>query len=415
VEIEATRGGVRLAVLLKARQDYLKKLNTLDPPAAQPEAFWNSIVNEHIQSFLPPSKERPLRLPLWRPRRELMDRAKQLQRYTTALTQDDLALLVEELERADLKPATILIAKSAQLRLRFFDAGEEDYAQAGSTRFGGDPDLPTQWTWPKSSARDLDRTEAVFIAQFNLSQLPKLPDNPLPRRGVMYVFLTQWDDGTPPGFELLHYTGPLSKLKRRPSPPENRIASEYLHALRARKTTCGIRLDIPLADQSFREAIASKCASERDIDEWELIDCLGSLGRPPEERGCLGQWLGFANTPDYQTDLYESVVLSQKGKSGCQYYSSLETFDRRKPAKLGKMTPAEKSKHAQERADVQWYLENQPAIRRAAKAWRLLFNLRSNEAMNLELGDAGSMYCFIRKSDLVKANFSRISSQFEQS
>ncbi|MBS0203244.1 MAG: DUF1963 domain-containing protein [Planctomycetes bacterium] len=414
VEVEVTHGGVRPKNLFKFKEQYLKKLTTLDAPAAAQGAFWSNTADQHVASCLPEPVERPLRLPLRRPRQALMTRAAELHPVAPALTIDDLALLLDELESARLSSADQMIAQSAQLRLRFFDAGEDDYSQPGATRFGGDPDLPTGWDWPAADAPEPERTFANFLAQFNLAQLPKLPDNPLPRRGVLFVFLTRWTDGEPPVIRFLHYGGPASKLRRRSSPAEAQLASEFIHDLPPRRTTCGIRLDVPLADKRFREEVARLCADESQIDEWDLIDTLTDLGRPREERACLGQLLGYANTPSYQDDLYEEVVLNQKGKSGCQHYSSLERFDARMKSGRKDLSPAARARTERLRKDVQWYLKNRAAIRREAKSWRLLFELHSNEAMKLELGDAGAIYSFIRQTDLVNGDFAETAGVFEQ-
>lgn len=59
----------------------------------------------------------------------------------------------------------------------------------GVTRFGGSPDVPPGFEWPTH-----DGVDARFVAQLDLAELSALmPDNPLPRDGLLSFFWWQED------------------------------------------------------------------------------------------------------------------------------------------------------------------------------------------------------------------------------
>jgi uncharacterized protein YwqG len=91
---------------------------------------------------------------------------------------------------------------------------------AGSSKLGGNPDLPTGIPWPVNHGRPLD-----FLLQLNLTKLPrKLVRDALPKRGWLYFFYDLEDN--PWGFDVSHrhdwrvlfYGGDRNTLERRSRP-----------------------------------------------------------------------------------------------------------------------------------------------------------------------------------------------------
>ncbi|MEM7786593.1 MAG: DUF1963 domain-containing protein [Bacteroidota bacterium] len=88
----------------------------------------------------------------------------------------------------------------------------------GATRFGGMPDLPANWEYPRFTSGYHDGKETVyeFIAQLDCEALAPLQDY-LPRTGVLYVFLSTLHDlyGDKldyPTIVVRHYDGPPEAL-----------------------------------------------------------------------------------------------------------------------------------------------------------------------------------------------------------
>ena len=121
-----------------------------------------------------------------------------------------LAHHAETLERL-LKPA-----------IRIFHAPSESPAPLGASKLGGDPDLPPDFIWPEWNGTPLG-----FLAQFRLDELaPHDIENLLPPTGMLYFFYEAeeqpWggdieDEGS---WRVFHYTGQISDLVRTP-PPDN--------------------------------------------------------------------------------------------------------------------------------------------------------------------------------------------------
>ncbi|MEM9667113.1 MAG: DUF1963 domain-containing protein, partial [Bacteroidota bacterium] len=88
----------------------------------------------------------------------------------------------------------------------------------GATRFGGLPDLPAAWTYPRLPASEAGQPGRVyeFIAQIDCEALAGWQTY-LPRQGVLYVFLSTIHDlyGGPtahPPVLVQHYEGPREAL-----------------------------------------------------------------------------------------------------------------------------------------------------------------------------------------------------------
>jgi uncharacterized protein YwqG len=97
------------------------------------------------------------------------------------------AHLDERLAHHGLERVAAAIRPLAREAIHLTTAGPDDYSQLGNTRLGGLPDLPVGLTWPTVTGED-GRAHLGFLAQVNLSQLPRTADELLPQEGMLYFF-----------------------------------------------------------------------------------------------------------------------------------------------------------------------------------------------------------------------------------
>ena len=92
----------------------------------------------------------------------------------------------------------------------------------GSSRLGGEPELPDELVWP--AARD--GKHLVFIAQLDLSALPRWDGSALPRTGWLWAFA---GGDFPIESAVIHWDGPRDALRRRRTPKKSAMAlGEYV-------------------------------------------------------------------------------------------------------------------------------------------------------------------------------------------
>jgi len=85
----------------------------------------------------------------------------------------------------------------------------DDYATRGNTRFGGLPDLPPGMPYPHHTDADGSTRPMLFLAQLDCTQLAPLQTY-LPRKGVLYFFISDQEDLVP---RVFHYDGPSDALR----------------------------------------------------------------------------------------------------------------------------------------------------------------------------------------------------------
>jgi uncharacterized protein YwqG len=90
--------------------------------------------------------------------------------------------------------------------------------------FGGLPRLPVELDWPTGDVPDENRINAVsaltFVAQIDLSEVPKIEFNPLPETGTLYFFCSSIFCGEPepPCRVLYHHATGDAHPERKPPP-----------------------------------------------------------------------------------------------------------------------------------------------------------------------------------------------------
>jgi uncharacterized protein YwqG len=91
----------------------------------------------------------------------------------------------------------------------------------GASRFGGDPDLPPDFEWPSYEGKAHE-----FLAQIDLSSLPRPLSNELPESGWLVFFYEvesmKWGfDPIDRGCALVRFIPPTVQLRRRSRPVRN--------------------------------------------------------------------------------------------------------------------------------------------------------------------------------------------------
>ena len=100
-------------------------------------------------------------------------------------------------------------------------AHEYDAVKPGDPRVGGVPDLPPGVDWPTHNGKHL-----TFVAQVDLSTLPRWKDCPLPAAGWLWFFAA---GDFPIASTVLHWEGNAAALQRRPTPPDDSmLLGEYV-------------------------------------------------------------------------------------------------------------------------------------------------------------------------------------------
>jgi hypothetical protein len=85
--------------------------------------------------------------------------------------------------------------------------------------------LPPSLTWPRSETCYLD-----FLMQVNLAELPPVSDNPLPGRGLLYLFVGEDRGHCDVDSRVVLYGGPTNLLARRNPPPREPSPREETHS-----------------------------------------------------------------------------------------------------------------------------------------------------------------------------------------
>jgi uncharacterized protein YwqG len=283
--------------------------------------------------------------------------------------------------------------------------GEDGYSSIGNTRLGGDPDLPQSCAWPTDP--DDDDRFSNFIAQINFAELPALfAGNPLPTNGILYLFVRSMESAAQPVvLDSIFFDGEVSELARRPSPDEESLCDEQLVDLVPQRVRAVPSVSLPIHCKRFQKEIEEA----HDVDE--LYEMQSYLARDKQ----IGQLLGYANAYDIQKNLYRQVVLAQLNKRRLiynDYWDTMEEYDA--SIKQWQDNKQLAKSYIDMRDGVVWLTSNREMIDDAVAQWRLLFQLDSNPAMNLNINDADPLYVFIRDEDLASRNFRNIAGEVTQ-
>ena len=258
--------------------------------------------------------------------------------------------------------------------------GENEDCRSGATRFGGQPDVPSGFSWPTYEGKGFDdvvkERPLAFLAQFDCRDLAQYdPQHLLPDHGVLAFFYElgsqPWGfDPTDQGCARVYWFEDVSALKAAGFPED--LEEGY------RLPMLKISLDQDRTYPSWEDFFET-FPEENDYDAfaaaWEE-----QTGEDLEEQEGCSRLLGW---PDViQSSMYAECDLASQG----YYLGNKEGWDR---------VPEENRKRAEETA---------------RDRWMLLFQLDTVVCGDFELmfGDCGRIYFYITKEDLKERRFDRV-------
>jgi uncharacterized protein YwqG len=245
----------------------------------------------------------------------------------------------------------------------FLSLGKAGQSQCGQSRIGGVPDLPASITWPKS---DRWQKHLCFLLQINCAQLPIFPGSPLPRQGMLYLFA---NDGDYDAEQIVFYDG-IEPLQPANSPAADSLITDWYPDLVVHPLHFQLSPDIPRwATDDYQRLCDSLSPSEDRFDDIATDLSNGTIGK------LLGHASGIGHDP--RKDAY----TVREGNPDWLY-----DYDKRKTLDMTR-----------------------------AYHWRNLLQIKSREAVNLCIGDAGYLQVLIHHDDLNQQNFSRVYVDFESS
>ena len=256
---------------------------------------------------------------------------------------------------------------------------EQAEMEIGSSRFGGDPDLPVDALWPTWEGVDLP-----FLAQINLAEVAALdPTCVLPKDGLLQFFYDYVANGSDPyhaGSAQVLYQSEMTSLMRRP----------------ARITTIpGDRKKIELPSFPMQIPECHPCSRLRFRREWTL----------PAESAPEVETLEWDESEQseyvhgmellYEPDWADPWCAMHRLLGWCQPIQN----DMRLECQLASN-------------GLYWgpRVENDPRFAElydGAYQWRLLFQLDDDRYGAWELGGE-RLYFFIRHDDLVNHRFGNV-------
>ncbi len=241
----------------------------------------------------------------------------------------------------------------------------EDESTVGTSKLGGNPDLPIGVPWPTSHSRPLD-----FLLQLNLAELPRrFVEGALPERGWLYFFYDlerrPWgfDVSHRHGWRVLFYDGDRKCLVRRSRPDSTE----------ARLRPCQL---------FFFEGVYVNWPSLQDEKSRSDLHSLTNEGLFEAQVENSGhRFLG--NNHGGQGDMQVECQLASHGLYLCN----------------GRCPVLDHVKAEEIKAGI--------------RNWRFLLELGSDENAGLEWTAYGTLYFWIREEDLRNCEFSNVWAVFQ--
>lgn len=247
------------------------------------------------------------------------------------------------------------------------DEQDEDDLPAGTSKFGGCPDLPADAAWFRNSETGVPLS---FIGQVNFAEVsPYDLHHKLPDRGMLYFFYDCSPDGMPWGFnpedscgwKVFFYDGNLSTLSRRES-PEDLEQDENGMVFGAARMGFEACMEIPSPESDLTNGLDFPDDEDENL-YWELVD---------------DQCEEFSNKLLGHADPVQSGMELE-----CEYVTH----------QINCGTPEG------------YQIARSKGLDKNAAHWNLLLQVESNESIGMMWGDLGRLYLWITDEDLAARNF----------
>lgn len=258
--------------------------------------------------------------------------------------------------------------------------GEETYAKGG-TRFGGVPDVPSDFEWPYFISEGVSDDEIrprplSFLAQFNLEQIAPLDtEHMLPEKGVLSFFYDTdsqvWGyDPNHKGCAKIYWFDNIEKLSPAEFPDD--MAEDFRFPML--KITAKAEPSYP----SYEDfGVNMDSSPVKWVERWDEFDKIRSsiVSEEPDE---IHKLLGWADP--IQGNMTQECELVSRG-----YFCLDDELDH---------IPAR---------------DRQEAIDFSVRDWLPLFQLDSvcDGDFELTFGDRGRIYYYIKRDDLKNKRFEK--------
>ncbi len=232
----------------------------------------------------------------------------------------------------------------------------------GSSKLGGEPDLPPDFIWPLRIGQPLS-----FVAQINLGEIPEIPGGKLFGKGLISFFYDDMVWGFDPkdkdGFKVVFLSQETSQLKRTKTP-----------VVEIKKKLFGIFPQTsrkPKIYQSCQLMPKVVATLPDELDDTGLPeDLMDNYYEMLEEIGGHHRLLGHSESIQGPMQIECELVTNGNYCGDSSGYKKANQFEE------------------------------------SAKQWRLLLQIDSEtEHSDMMWGDAGRLYFWIKESDLAAGNF----------
>lgn len=220
----------------------------------------------------------------------------------------------------------------------------------GFSKIGGLPELPPGVSWPEG-----DREPPAFVAQIDIATFRAHGDfDWLPESGRIYLFFDDDRNGAADcGMLLFSQMAPGPETTAPPGLPLNRRFAE-------RRVGFMKFPSLPSSDW-LGEDWASDDVEWEDFEDFKAYD--------------------FGDEIEHRIGGYPSELQNGQMAVACEYLWRGQTQNYREPVP--------------------------ESLRLAARQWRLLLQIDSDPALNMNWWDSGMIYVFVRARDAKRGDFSR--------
>lgn len=281
---------------------------------------------------------------------------------------DELRAKIKEHQLDRLEEALVALARPG-IQMHLSPSTEQDAPVAlGASKIGGDPDVPADFVWP--AYEDMPLT---FIGQFRFSDFAHLDtEGLLPRQGLLSFFYEA--DSIPygnydsrDGWQVFYIADETHPLVRTPHPTTE---GNYglIQALKEHHIRYEAALHIPGDSPAFRELMF-----------------LGEKGRyhlPLEQESYYNLMSTLYAEPNHHFLGYPKLVQGEV-EWECALYSQNITLPRSGP----------------ERDDILKTIDAQ------MRDWQFLFQIDTDDSLDVMWGDVGTLYVCIPKASLAARRF----------
>jgi uncharacterized protein YwqG len=243
---------------------------------------------------------------------------------------------------------------------------DENDIPLGTSKFGGNPDLPQGVEWSFCEGKAL-----TFMAQFKLSDVaPFDVEKILPERGMLYFFYeaeeTHWEaNNIADGWKIIYVEDESTPLFRTPHPIQQG-KRRTIQALPHFQITYTPYLNLPIIFKPDEKDFGVDFTDDEQESYWEITD----YWREPDHH--------FGGNPKRIQHYIEWELVLMKHHI-----------------------------RAKQGEDHQWrYRDEEIAfIEREMKNWQFLFQIDTDDSLDIMWGDAGTLYICIPKESLKQRKF----------